>query len=51
VEGVHPAIRLNEVWTQKKDQSKEVRLALRAAPECQQGRKERHRTQREFVKG
>ena len=51
MKGVHPAIHLNEVRTHKKDKNKEVRLALRAAPECQQGGKERHRIVRKFVNG
>jgi hypothetical protein len=44
--GLHSAIRLGEWRTQKKDKNKDVRLALRATAEYQQGVKERYKIER-----
>jgi hypothetical protein len=48
VKGLHSAIRLNEVDTQKKSKNKHVWLALRATAEYRQGTKERYRIGRKF---
>jgi hypothetical protein len=48
VRGLHSAIRLKKTRTEKKDDNKQVWLALRQTPQYQQGLKERYKVERKF---
>ena len=46
--GLHSAIRLKKIRTEKKDDNKQVWLDLRQTPQYQQGLKERYKVERKF---
>ena len=49
--GLHSAIRLHSLTTQKKDPSKQIREQLQASPQYEQGLRERYKIERKFGEG